>query len=47
MKNIFIIFEDDIITIYGKFTGTKELTRVLTGVNEEVLKIDAKYIDII
>ncbi len=40
------ILEDDIITVYGEFTGLEKITRVLTGTTDELPRIEVKYADL-
>lgn len=41
------ILEDDIITVYGEFTGLEKVTRALTGTDEEVPRIEARYVELV
>ena len=41
------ILEDDILIVYGDFSGLKEITRSLTGVQDEVPRINVRYADIV
>ena len=40
------ILEDDIITVYGEFTGLEKIARVLTGTTDELPRIEVKYADL-
>lgn len=40
------ILEDDIITVYGEFTGLEKITRALTGTTDELPRIEVKYADL-
>lgn len=40
------ILEDDIITVYGEFTGLEKITRALTGTTDELSRIEVKYADL-
>lgn len=37
---------DDLVVIWGEYAGTTKITRALNNVEEEVLMLDARYIDI-
>ena len=37
------ILEDDIITVYGEFTGLEKITRALTSTTDELPRIEVKY----
>ena len=41
------ILADDIVVIYGEFTGTTEVTRALTNTTDEIPSIDVKYADLV
>lgn len=41
------ILEDDIITVYGEFTGLEEITRALTSTTDEPPRIEVKYADLV
>lgn len=41
------ILEDDIITVYGEFTGLEEITRALTSTTDELPHIEVKYADLV
>lgn len=41
------ILEDDIITVYGKFTGLEKITRALTSTTDELPRIEVKYVDLV
>lgn len=41
------ILEDDIITVYGEFTGLEKITRALTSTTDELPRIDVKYADLV
>lgn len=41
------ILTDDIVVIYGEFTGTTEVTRALTNTTDEIPSIDVKYADLV
>lgn len=41
------ILEDDIITVYGEFTGLEKITRALTGTTDELPRIEVKYADLV
>jgi hypothetical protein len=40
------ILEDDTVTFYGEFKGTKSIKRALTSTTEEVPYLEAKYFKI-
>lgn len=40
------ILEDDIITVYGEFTGLEKITRALTSTTDELPRIEVKYADL-
>lgn len=44
-KNVRIL-QDDIITVWGEYIGSTEITRALNGVSENIPTISAKYISI-
>lgn len=41
------ILQDDIVVIYGEFTGTTEITRALTGTKDEIPEINVQYADLV
>ena len=41
------ILQDDVITIYGEFTGMTNVTRALTNTTDEIPCIDVAYVDIV
>lgn len=41
------ILEDDIITVYGEFTGLEKITRALTSTTDELPRIEVKYADLV
>jgi RNA polymerase subunit RPABC4/transcription elongation factor Spt4 len=41
------ILEDDIITVYGEFTGLEKITRALTSATDELPRIEVKYADLV
>lgn len=41
------ILEDDVVIIYGEFTGIEKVTRALTGTNSEVPRINVKYAELV
>lgn len=41
------ILEDDIIVVYGEFSGMETITRALTWTRDEVPRINVKYIDFV
>lgn len=41
------ILEDDIITVYGEFTGLEKITRALTSTTDELPRIEVKYTDLV
>ena len=41
------ILDDDIITVYGEFTGIEKITRALTSTTDELPRIEVKYADIV
>lgn len=41
------ILEDDIITVYGEFTGLEKITRALTSTTDELPRIEVKYADLL
>lgn len=41
------ILEDDIITVYGEFTGLEKITRALTSTTDELPCIEVKYADLV
>lgn len=40
------ILDDDIITVYGEFTGLEKITRALTSTTDELPRIKVKYADL-
>lgn len=40
------ILNDDIIVIYGEFTGIEKITRALTSTTDELPRIEVKYADL-
>lgn len=40
------ILDDDIITVYGEFTGLEKITRALTSTTDELPRIEVKYADL-
>nr|DAQ94851.1 MAG TPA: hypothetical protein [Caudoviricetes sp.] len=41
------ILEDDIITVYGEFSGLEKITRALTSTTDELPRIEVKYADLV
>lgn len=41
------ILEDDIITVYGEFSGEEKVTRALTSTTDELPRIEVKYADLV
>ena len=41
------ILEDDIITVYGEFTGLEKITRALTSTTDELPRIEVMYADLV
>lgn len=41
------ILDDDIINVYGEFTGLEKITRALTGTTDELPRIEVKYADLV
>lgn len=41
------ILDDDIITVYGEFTGLEKVTRALTSTTDELPRIEVKYADLV
>lgn len=41
------ILEDDIITVYGEFTGLEKITRALTSTTDELPRIEVKCADLV
>ena len=41
------ILENDIITVYGEFTGLEKITRALTSTTDELPRIEVKYADLV
>ena len=41
------VLTDDIVVIYGEFTGMTEVTRALTNTTDEIPSIDVKYADLV
>lgn len=41
------ILEDDIIAVYGEFTGLEKITRALTSTTDELPRIEVKYADLV
>lgn len=41
------ILEDDVIVVYGEFTGIETITRALTWTNSEIPRINVKYADLV
>lgn len=41
------ILDDDIITVYGEFTGIEKITRALTSTTDELPRIEVKYADLV
>ena len=41
------ILADDVIMVYGEFTGLEEVTRALTGSTDEIPRIEVKYADLV
>lgn len=40
------ILEDDIITVYGEFTGLEKITRALTSTTDELPRIEVRFADL-
>lgn len=41
------ILDDDIINVYGEFTGIEKITRALTSTTDELPRIEVKYADLV
>lgn len=41
------ILEDDIINVYGEFSGLEKITRALTSTTDELPRIEVKYVDLV
>lgn len=41
------ILEDDIITVYGEFSGLEKITRALISTTDELPRIEVKYADLV
>lgn len=41
------VLTDDVVVIYGEFTGTVNVTRALTNTTDEIPSIDVKYADLV
>lgn len=41
------ILEDDIINVYGEFTGLEKITRALTSTTDELPRVEVKYADLV
>lgn len=41
------ILDDDIITVYGEFTGLEKITRALTSTTDELPRAEVKYADLV
>lgn len=41
------IIDDDIVVVYGEFTGVTNVTRALTWTSDELPEISVRYADII
>lgn len=41
------ILDDDIINVYGEFTGLEKITRALTSTTDELPRIEVKYADLV
>lgn len=41
------ILQDDILTVYGEFYGTRTMERALTGAKEDVLTVNAVYMELL
>lgn len=41
------ILDDDIVVIYGEFTGLEKITRALTSTTDELPRIEVKYADLV
>lgn len=41
------ILDDDIITVYGEFTGLEKITRALTITTDELPRVEVKYADLV
>ena len=41
------ILDDDIIIVYGEFTGLEKITRALTSTTDELPRIEVKYADLV
>ena len=41
------ILNDDIITVYGEFTGLEKITRALTSTTDELPRIEVKYAELV
>ena len=41
------ILDEDVVMVYGEFTGIKKITRALSGTQDEIPKISVKYAEIV
>ena len=41
------ILDEDVITVYGEFTGLEKITRALTSTTDELPRIEVKYADLV
>lgn len=41
------VLEDDVLVVYGEFTGMKTVTRALTWTRDEIPQINVKYADLV
>mgnify|MGYP004619208883 CR=1 FL=1 len=41
------ILDDDIVVVYGEFTGLEKITRALTSTTDELPRIEVKYADLV
>ena len=41
------ILEDDVVVVYGEFTGLEKITRALTGNTDELPKVKVRYADLV
>lgn len=41
------ILQDDVITVWGEYVGSMEVTRAINGVSESIPAVRAKYIDLL
>lgn len=41
------ILDDDIVVVYGEFTGLEKITRALTSTTDELPRVEVKYADLV